>query len=150
MNKLFLGIALLFAAVSCDKIKDDKCDQEKKETCDNLTYYSEDYKKAEFNVLGVSSLTIDALWVEFYSKESKDYTHYALIVKSNGEFVKENGTCVIDWEQKITFTPDGGDTYEGTWLFEKEKYTVNLSEDGRDNELTFVYKETKDYGCGKK
>ena len=142
MKNIFVVLIFTSLVVSCEK--------EKEKKCDNLTYYSEDYKSKEVNILGVSSSTIDALWVEFYSKESKDYTHYSLIVKSDGEFVKENGTCTIDWEQKISFLPDSGSSYEGTWLSDKEKYTVTISEDGRGNELTFVYKDANNCGCGKK
>jgi len=130
---LFSGIILLLS--SCSKWKDD--------SYSNLVYYTEDFKEMDFEILGYSSNDIDALWFEFYNEEKKkDYNKYALVVKSNGEFKKELGSCNINWANDIDFMPTNAESYDGDFIYEKEKFTVDFGSDNRTEELIFVYKET--------
>lgn len=140
MKTVIASLLLVLVAASCGKWDG------KKGKKHNLTYYSIDFKEKDFDILGIHSADIDALWVEFYGQdENKEYTKYSLIVKSNGEFTKEHGSCDIDWENGISFSPEPGDSYEGDWLYEKEKYTIEYDLGERLETLTFVYKEVK--GC---
>jgi hypothetical protein len=138
MKNLIFAVSLLLVATSCNKWDEGK-DKEK-----TLTYYSEDYKGTDLTLLDVPSSDMDAVWVEFnYNKESKVYDSYSLIVKAGcGTLNKESGTCTIDWEEKITFKPAGGEAYFGKWVSEKEKYTISFEGKTRNEELTFVYKDT--------
>jgi hypothetical protein len=143
MKNLTLVLLIGLVALSCNKWKG-----EKKE---NLVYYSTDYKEKNVTILDASSADIDAVWVEFYKTgKSKDYNNYALVVKANGEITKELGTCQIDWKNSITFQPDNGSSYIGTWVSGKEKYSLILQEDSRSETLYFVYKPSKKCGKGKK
>jgi len=142
MKTIIASLLLVLIASSCGKWNG------KKDKKHNLTYYSVDFKEKNFDILGVHSSDIDALWVEFYGEGGeKEYTKYTLIVKSNGEFVKEHGNCDIDWGIDLTFNPEDGNSYEGDWIYEKEKYTITYDLKERLETLTFVYK--KDAGCGK-
>jgi len=135
MNKLLLPALLVFILSSCCKLK---CDKK-----EGYTYYSEDYKNVDMDVLGVHTSEIDALWVEFSSEsKSKDLENYTLIVKSNGDFKKESGSFNTDWKSTISFSPDSGNSYEGTWTYGKEKYSIILGSDSRSEELDFIYKES--------
>jgi hypothetical protein len=140
MNKLIFAAVLSLIVISCGKWEENKKDN-------TLTYYTEDFKDKDVDILGVPAGDIDAAWVEFYSKE-KEYDTYALIVKMDGEFTKEWGTCTINWEEQIDFSPENGDTYTGTWISEKDKYTISMDVESRTEELTFIYKEVHDK-CGK-
>lgn len=138
MKKVLFSFVVLLIITSCGKWKGEKNT--------DLTYYSEDYKEKEMTFLNVASSDIDALWVEFKSStKDKNYDSYALIVKSNGDFVKELGSCEIDWENQITFHPQNGDSYLGDWIYGKEKYTISYELEDRTEDITFVYKEVK--GC---
>ena len=135
MKKVIFSLLIVLVASACSKWKDD-----------TVTYYCEDYKETDMNILNVHSSQIDALWVEMEEDKDKELTIYTLIVKSNGEFHKETGTFQTDWKENITFLPNGNDSYNGTWLYEKEKYTLTYALKTRTEELTFIYKET---GCKK-
>lgn len=142
MKHLLYTSILLIILGSCKK------EDFKKNTEPNLVYYSEDYQSKDFEILGKNTSEIDALWVEFYDKdEDKDFESYALIVKANGEFTKELGTCNIDWYNQISFYPDNGTKYYGNWIVDKEKYSLNISEASDDiaNEITFIYKEVEKF-----
>ncbi|MDG1334356.1 MAG: hypothetical protein P8P74_18625 [Crocinitomicaceae bacterium] len=142
MKIIIASLLLVLVASSCGKWDG------KKDKQHNLTYYSVDFKEKNFDILGVHSSDIEALWVEFYSeKGEKEYTNYSLIVKSNGEFTKEHGTCAIDWANDLTFNPENENSYEGEFIYEKEKYTITYDLKERLETLTFVYKEKE--GCGK-
>ena len=135
MKQILFSILLVFVVTSCGKFKKDKDH--------DLTYYSEDYKEKDMSILNNHTSDIDAVWFEFSQKDkSKEYNRYSLIVKSNGEFNKEFGSCYIDWNNQITFTPDMGESYVGTWIYEKEKYTITYNLKSRTETLTFIYKET--------
>jgi hypothetical protein len=140
MKTLVASLLLVLVATSCGKWDG------KKDKKHNLTYYCEDFKEKDFEILGVQSSDIDALWVEYYGKQDEvPYSKYSLIVKVNGEFVKENGSCTIDWENDILFEPETSDSYIADWLVDKEKYTVSYDLGDRTDTLTFIYKETE--GC---
>lgn len=135
MKTIIASLLLVLVATACNKWDG------KKDKKNNLTYYCEDFKEKYFDVLGINSSNIDAFWVEFYG-EGKEYTNYSLIVKSDGEFTKEHGTCSVDWGNTISFQPEGGTAYDGDWIFEKEKYTISYDLEDRTETLTFIYKET--------
>jgi hypothetical protein len=140
MKNLIFGCLLVLIATSCGKWNDDK-DKNKR-----LTYYTEDFKEADLEILGVPTSEIDALWAEFKA-EDKIYNSYSLIVKSDGKMIKEYGTCSIDWNEQIKFMPNGGKAYIGKWISEKEKYVISFEGKTRTEELTFIYKDTG--MCGK-
>ncbi|MBU2018228.1 MAG: hypothetical protein KJ941_01170 [Bacteroidetes bacterium] len=141
-NLIVLALGLILIT-SCDKIKKDKIDH-------SLTYYSVDHQSKDATVLNENTAEMDAIWVTFYNKEKKEkeYTSYALATKKDGVVSKELGSCTIDWKNGITFVPDNGATYQGTWLKEKEKFTLTFGDEERTEDVTFVYKETKE--CSKK
>ena len=134
MKKVLFSLLIILIVSSCSKFKGDKKG--------DLVYYCEDYKEADVNILDVHTSDIDALWIEMTPEKDgkdKDYVNYTLIVKSNGDFVKE---C----NYSITFTPEGNPSYTGKWTYKKEKYTVMHGLESRSEEISFVYKET---GCKK-
>ena len=141
MKKVLFSLLIILIVLSCSKFKGDKKG--------DLVYYCEDYKEADMNILDVNTTDIDALWIEMTPEKGgkdKDYVNYTLIVKSNGDFVKESGTFETDWATSITFNPEGTPLYTGKWTYKKEKYTVMHGLESRSEEITFVYKET---GCKK-
>ena len=141
MKKVLFSLLIILIVSSCSKFKGDKKG--------DLVYYCEDYKDADVNILDVHTSDIDALWIEMTPEKAgkdKDYVNYTLIVKSNGDFVKESGTFETDWASSITFNPEGTPLYTGKWTYKKEKYTVMHLLESRSEEITFVYKET---GCKK-
>ena len=136
MKRVLFLFAVVLLATSCKKWKDGKKHGE-------YTYYSEDYKEADMSVLGIHTSEIDALWIELYdTNKDKEVDGYSLLVKSNGEVVKENGTIVTDWKTTITFNPSSADAYAGTWLGDKDKFSISYDLETRVEELTFIYKET--------
>lgn len=142
MKNLILFLTIALVITSCGKWKGDKHGE--------LTYYSVDYKEKDMSILDVPTTDIDAVWFEFSSEnKGKEYDSYALIVKTDGVFHKELGKCQIDWEDKITFTPNTGDSYTGSWIYEKEKFTISYDLESRTEELTFIYKEMKKCKKGK-
>jgi hypothetical protein len=64
-------LLVLFIAALCQKYKSDTKNND-------LTYYSENYKNTNMTILDKSTSDIDAVWVEFHSKDkSKNYTNYS-------------------------------------------------------------------------
>jgi hypothetical protein len=123
---------LLIGLTSCEKWGKGKGKKE----CN--VYYSEDFKEKDVEILGLHTSDIEILWVEYSNK----YDGYTLIAKSkDGELYKEHGACVFDVDSKITFKPNAGDVYNGSWLDYKEKYNIPIEEGKRTEEITFVYKE---------
>lgn len=145
MKTIIVSLLLVLVASSCGKWDGKKDKKSKKH---NLTYYSTDFKEKNFDILGIHSSDIDALWVEFYGQDDeKEYTKYSLVVKSNGEFVKEHGSCDIDWYNTLDFHPENDNSYTGDFIYKKEKYTITYDLKERLETLTFVYKKVD--GCGK-
>jgi hypothetical protein len=138
MKKVLSSLLIILIVSSCSKFKGDKKG--------DLVYYCDDYKEADMNILDVHTSDIDALWIEMTPEKGgkdKDYVNYTLIVKSNGDFVKESGTFETDWESSITFNPEGTPLYTGRWIYKKEKYTVMHGLESRFKELSYVYKKTE-------
>ena len=138
MKKVLFSLLIILIVSSCSKFKGNKKG--------DLVYYCEDYKDADLNILDVHTSDIDALWIEMTPEKDgkdKDYANYTLIVKSNGDFVKEEGTFETDWATSITFNPEGTSSYTGKWIYKKEKYTVMHGLESRFEELTYVYKKTE-------
>jgi hypothetical protein len=138
MKKVLFSLLIILIVSSCSKFKGDKKG--------DLVYYCEDYKEADMNILDVHTSDIDALWIEMTPEKDgkdKDYVNYTLIVKSNGDFVKESGTFETDWANSITFNPEGTPLYTGKWIYKKEKYTIKHGLESRFEELTYVYKKTE-------
>jgi hypothetical protein len=137
MRKSFFLLSIAFLVVtSCSK-------WDGKKHKDSFVYYCDTYKEKDIEVLGVHTSDIEALWTEYWKKDGK--TEYALIVKSNGEFYKELGTYSFNGETGISFMPNGGNEYNGSWVEYKDKYSITVENDERSEDLLFIYKET----CGK-
>lgn len=132
---LFAFLILFVGFTSCGKFKEKR---------DTHTYYCEDYKDRDMNILGVHTSEISAMWVEFCQK---DGDRYCLVVKDNNDCTRESGECTFNGESSISFVPDGGSLYTCNW--EKYKYTFIRSVDlgDRVEDLTFILKENK---CKKK
>ncbi|GEM_PF-6738742 len=130
MKKILFALFALAIITSCSKWKDDK-----------VVYYSEDYKDADMNILGVHSSEIEALWVEFTATD-KEYDRYVFSAKSDGQVYSETGMLSTDWATNLNFTPDNGDAYTGDWTSGKEKYNLTYELTDRTEVLNFVYKET--------
>jgi hypothetical protein len=139
MKKLLFSLVVVLIATACCKLKDE-----------SVTYYSEDYKDSDLNFLEIHSSEIDAIWVKFTETgkhKDAEYTQYTLTVKSDGELYSETGTFETDWQSTITFAPEAGQSYLGTWVGgDKEKYTLAHELKDGTQEITFIYKG----GYGKK
>lgn len=131
MKKVIFPLLIVLIASACSKWKNDE-----------VVYYSEDYKDSDMTILGVHSSNIEALWVELTATD-KEYDQYTLIAKSNGELYKETGALQTDWKSSLSFSPEGGDTYNGIWISGKEKYSLTYELDSRSEDLTFIYKKSK-------
>lgn len=137
MFKYSLLLVIGIAFFSCKKI-----DAKKDNT---LTYYTEEYKDKDLELLGVHSSAIEAVWFEFdaIDKSEESYS-YKMFVKENGELHKEYGTCQIDWYNSLAFTPTTNtEAFNGEFTFEKEKFSISYDLETRTEELIFVYKEEK-------
>jgi hypothetical protein len=140
MNKLAFSFLILFVAVSCNKFEPSK------KKGDHYVYNSEDFKNADLTVLGVATSDIDAVWIELYYEENSCHTYdpdrYALVVKRNGELIKELGEVESDWNSYITFTPKNGTaSYSSNLDSDKEKITLLYELTDRTEEITFIYKK---------
>ena len=131
MKKIIFSLLIVLIVSACNKWKNDE-----------VVYYSEDYNDTDMTILGVHTSDIEVLGVEITASD-KEYDHYTLFAKSNGELFQETGALQTDWSTSITFTPNGGDTYGGTWIGGKEKYSLTYDLKDRSENLTFIYKESK-------
>jgi len=143
MKQLLLFVLVAFLAVSCSK-------EESRYMAGSYIYNSEDFKDANMTILGQQTSEIESLWIELYSDEydpecPKDITsdRYMLVVKRDGEMTSEYGTIETDWKTTITFHPNSGESYEGTWSSKKDRFTISYDLTDRTEDISFVYKDVK-------
>ncbi len=138
-NLVFLSLSLfLFAGLnSCEKksIKKD-CIKDKHDDY----YYSEDYKDSEGTVLGEDVSELTALWSVFFKdKKSKDYSYKLVVEKGDKkDVVWEEGKIQME-NMNVTFMPQNGVSYTGTFSDDKKEYTVTLP-NLSDRVITFIKK----------
>lgn len=139
MKKVAFAFMILFVAVSCNKFEPTV------KKGDHYVYNSDDFREANVTILGEESATMDAIWIELYYDQNpcatNDPDRYALVVKRDGELVKELGKITSDWQSYITFTPENGAAYTGTLDASKERITLTYELTNRTEEVSFVYKK---------
>lgn len=136
MKYLVFAFAFSLVLASCSKegLKDFKKDKSE-------VYYSEDFKTAEGDVLGVSTAEIDVLWVEFFCGKDKDVDYKLILKDVDGKLTYEYGTTNSAAHPTIEFIPETGEeSYSGTFNGDKSEYTVSLPNIKDAREFTFIAK----------